>query len=268
MSKLISVSWSGGVPSTGLVAASIAGLLPRVDVAIFADTGAETETTYRTVEEWRGFIQQRGIDVLGAPVATSIVDDILTPEVHFADVPFYTLHPDGKVGKLKRQCTAEYKVRPIKRGLRDYLGVSRRGRLGSGIVEQWIGYTREEVGRIHAPRVAWIKERFPWIDKGWYRFNVVDFLVDFCERYRLPMPTDSACWMCPFRGDWWTLPEQGRAVEFDASIRYVTKLKADGPCFLTRDCEPLSEIVLKPVPEPRLLQMAFAMECGSGYCEL
>ena len=57
----------------------------------------------------------------------------------------------------------------------------RRGRLGPGIVEQWIGYTREEVGRIHAPRVAWITDRFPWVEKGWYRFNVIQFLREFAR---------------------------------------------------------------------------------------
>ena len=47
--SVIAISWSGGVPSTGLVAASIAGLLPRADVAVFAETYSETGSTYRTL---------------------------------------------------------------------------------------------------------------------------------------------------------------------------------------------------------------------------
>jgi hypothetical protein len=41
------------VPSAGLVAASIAGLLPRAEVAVFAETYSETESTYRTLQAWR-----------------------------------------------------------------------------------------------------------------------------------------------------------------------------------------------------------------------
>jgi hypothetical protein len=269
--SLVSVSWSGGVPSTGLVAAGISGLLPKPDVAIFADTGAETESTHATIAAWAPFVEANGVDVLQAPVATSIIEDIQSDNGHFADVPFYTRRPDGGVGKLKRQCTAEYKVRPIRRGLRDYLGLSRRGRLGSAIAEQWLGYTREEIGRIHAPRVAWIKERFPWIELGWYRFNVEEFLKCFCQVHSLPMPSASACWMCPFREDWWELPEHERekAIDFDVSIRHIAKLKTDGPVYLHRSCVSLGRVVREgECEQPKTLQMSFALECGSGYCEL
>ena len=268
---VISVSWSGGIPSTGLVAGAIAGLLPKPDVAVFADTGAETESTYRTMEEWTPFVERSGIDVLRAPVAGVIFEDVLAADGHFANLPFYTLHADGRVGRLKRECTAEYKVRPIKRALRDYLGVKRRGRLAAGLVEQWLGYTREEVTRIHAPRVAWMTERYPWIDLGWYRFNVVEFLGEFCRCHFLPMPEPSACWMCPFRGDWWSLSpvEQRWAVDFDGEIRELPKLKAGGPVFLHRSCVPLQQVISEGEAEPPPpLQLEFAMECGSGYCEL
>jgi hypothetical protein len=274
--KLVSVSWSGGIPSTGLVAAGISGLLPKPDVAIFADTGAERAITYEVVRFWQPFIESHGIEVLHAPSAGHIVNDILADKGHFADIPLYTLKPDGSTGRLARHCTAEYKIRPIKRALRDRLGVSRRGRLAAGLVEQWLGYTREEIGRIGKPRVSWTRQRYPWIELGWYRHQVAEFLLDFCIDHRLPVPEASACVICPFRNDWarLSLKEAGFAVGFDADLRTARvfdRLRAGGELFLHRSCQPLAAVI---AAEPRAtgipgsVQLAFDFECDSGYCGL
>ncbi|MEE9365756.1 MAG: hypothetical protein V3W44_03620 [Dehalococcoidales bacterium] len=267
---LISVSWSGGVPSTGLVAGAIAGILPPVDLAIFADTGAETQTTYDTIEVWRPFVEAHGIDVVVIE-GQDIIADTLDPDHHFASMPFFVKNPEGKVGRLKRQCTPEYKVRPIRRALRDYLGYSRRGRVPAGIVKQQLGYTREEIGRIKGDDAKWVRKVYPWIDRGWFRFNVVSFLEEFCQRHSLPTPSESACIICPFRDDWHVLPEIDRAIEFDEFIRDSSCRGVDSPVFETSELIPLSELVaLRRAEdyEPTPLQMAFEFECGSGYCGL
>jgi hypothetical protein len=78
--SVIAISWSGGVPSTGLVAPSIAGLLPRAEVAAFAETYSETESTYRTLRAWRPFIQGHDMDAFhffGKPLRHS-----RNPRVH------------------------------------------------------------------------------------------------------------------------------------------------------------------------------------------
>jgi hypothetical protein len=267
---LITTSWSGGIPSTGLLAGAIDGILPPVDLAIFADTGAETQTTYDTVEVWRPFVEAHGIDVVIVG-DQDIVGDTLAGNGRFADIPFFIRNLEGSTGRLRRQCTPRYKVRPIKRALRDYLGVSRRGRLPAGLVTQQLGYTREEIGRIKGDREKWLTKVYPWIDRGWFRFNVVDFLHGFCERHSLPMPHHSACWMCPFRDDWHELPEIGRAISFDEAVRDSGVTQVDSPTFLNSELVPLHELVAirqaghyEPVP----LQMSFALECDSGYCGL
>jgi hypothetical protein len=274
--QIVSVSWSGGVPSTGLVAAGIAGLLPKPDAVTFADTGAERAITYQVVKAWAPFIESHGIEVLHAPPAGHIVNDILAEKGHFADIPLYTLRPDGSTGRLARHCTAEYKIRPIRRALRDRLGASRRGRLAAGLVTQWLGYTREEVGRIGRPRVAWTVQAYPWIELGWYRHQVIEFLLDFCARHSLPMPEPSACKICPFRDDWARLPltDAGFAVAFDATLRTLpslARLRAGGELFLHRSCQPLPSVIaqdLESEREPAALQLGFAWECDSGACGL
>lgn len=266
---LITTSWSGGVPSTGLLAGAIEGILPPVDVAFFADTGAETKSTYDTIDAWRPFVESRGIDVIVIG-DQDIVADVLDPDHHFVSIPFFVENLGGNAGRLRRQCTTRYKVRPIKRALRDYLEVSRRGRLPPGLVIQQLGYTREEVGRIKGDREKWLKKTYPWIDRGWYRFNVVEFLQGFCQRHSLPMPTESACIVCPFRDNWHALPEIDEAIRFDEAIRDSGLTQVDAPIFLTSELIPLSELVSRRQAhyEPVPLQMSFAMECGSGYCGL
>jgi hypothetical protein len=273
--QVVSVSWSGGVPSTGLVAAGVSGLLPRPDVVIFADTGAERLVTYEIVANWQPFIEAHGIEVLHAPQAGHIVDDVLGTR-RFASIPFFSPQPGGRVARLKRQCTAEYKIRPIRRALRDRLGASRRGRLAAGLVTQWLGYTREEIGRIGRPRVSWVTQAYPWIELGWYRYQVVEFLLDFCARHSLPMPEPSACVICPFRDDWARLPlnEAGFAVDFDDKLRTwpsLARLRAGGDLYLHRSCQPLPSVIVQDLEterEPQALQLSFALECDSGYCGL
>ena len=45
------VSYGGGVQSTAIVLMAIDGLIPKPDYVIFADTGSEMESTYKTVKE-------------------------------------------------------------------------------------------------------------------------------------------------------------------------------------------------------------------------
>ena len=253
-----------------MVAASIDGVLPGVDVAIFADTGAETQSTYDTVAAWTPFFESKGIRVVRADV-WGRVTDCADQSGHFAAVPFYTVDAGGKRGRLKRQCTTEYKVRPIRRSIRLLLGKAVTGRLAVGLAEQWIGYTREEVGRLKPSRVAFLVDRFPWIELGWFRWQVEEYLRGFARTHLLPMPRASACWMCPFRDDWHVLPDEeiARAVSFDTRIRDLRRRGVAGQLFLHRSCQPLPQVVESLRSErraPVVSQLAFAMECGGGGC--
>ena len=115
--SVIAISWSGGVPSTGLVAASIAGLLPRAEVVVFAETYSETDSTYRTLHAWRPFIQSQDIEVLTC-TGGHVAGDALRLDA-FLQIPAYTLLPGNRrSSRLKRQCTTNYKTKPIRRVLR------------------------------------------------------------------------------------------------------------------------------------------------------
>jgi hypothetical protein len=48
--------------------------------------------------------------------------DALDPAHRFASMPLFTLGPHGERGMARRQCTTEYKIRPIKAEVRRRLG--------------------------------------------------------------------------------------------------------------------------------------------------
>ena len=115
--SIVAISWSGGVPSTGLVAPSIAGLLPRAEVVAFAETYSEAESTYRTLRAWRPFIQSQDIELLTC-TGGHVAGDALRLDA-FLQIPAYTLLPGNRrSSRLKRQCTTNYKTKPIRRVLR------------------------------------------------------------------------------------------------------------------------------------------------------
>jgi hypothetical protein len=119
--SIVAISWSGGVPSTGLVAPSIAGLLPRAEVVVFAETYTETESTYRTLRAWRPFIQGHGIEVLTC-TGGHVAGEALQLD-QFLQIPAYTLLPGNRrSSRLKRQGTTLYKTRLIRRAWRDRPG--------------------------------------------------------------------------------------------------------------------------------------------------
>jgi len=182
-----------------------------VEFAVFADTGDEPAEVYR----W--------LDRLESAVSIPIVrtskgclsEDQLTRRT-CARSPWHTLNQDGGAGMLPRNCTRDYKIRPIIRAI--------RARVPKGLhVEQLIGISVDEAHRMKPARDKWLTHRWPLIDIGWTRAN--------CRRYveasGFGTPPRSACIMCPFRSasEWATLRTNAadwqRAVDFDRRLREV-----------------------------------------------
>jgi hypothetical protein len=79
--SIVAISWSGGVPSTGLVAASIAGLLPRAEVVVFAETYSETVSTYRTLR----LLKRLNLRQMALLMSTKCVAPLLSAKFGIAD---------------------------------------------------------------------------------------------------------------------------------------------------------------------------------------
>ena len=119
------ISLGGGVQSTVLALMADAGEFGDMpDVAIFADTGWEPEGVYEIVR-WLG-------EVLSFPVVTTSNGRSLREDAHegvsntgqaFVTIPVFTLSPLGAQGMQTRQCTSQYKIRPIHHAVKRHLGV-------------------------------------------------------------------------------------------------------------------------------------------------
>jgi hypothetical protein len=239
--------------------------LERPRVAIFADTQWEPAATYAHLD--------RLTDALAAaphPIevrritAGNIREDAVgraTGErARFANLPLYITGGKGKSpeGKLRRQCTREYKIDPIRRELRA---------LGHGPkapVATLIGISIDEVQRVK-PGDGWEHRAHPLVEHRLSRHDLELYL----ERHGWGRVPKSACIGCPFHGDkaWRDLRDNSPAewedaVEFDAAIRRLPMLEGDA--YLHRSLKPLADVDLTTREDLGQLDL-FADEC-EGMC--
>jgi hypothetical protein len=273
-----------GVQSTTLYLMFMRGeITPQIDCAIFADTQEEPAAVYRHLE----WLQSLNGPQIIVRTAGKLGDDLMNgtrapgaARARFAAIPAFVINEDGGIGRLKRQCSKEYKTQVIERTIRrDILGLKPRQRFPRNIkVVQYIGISLDEAGR--AGRISkrfsetckWSTPKFPLIERYWTRPDCLNYLVD-----KLPHQCPrSACTFCPNRDDTgWLLLRQtdpegwARAVRLDKSLRNgaVASRKMSGDLFLHRSCLPLDLVQFDPTPKPRELQlsMSFASEC-EGVC--
>lgn len=225
------LSLGAGVQSTTLLMLSAEGKLPRLDAAIFSDTQWEPAAVYAHLDRLeREVAQPASIPIYRVSVG-NIRNDALDPQHRFASMPLFIKNQDGGDGMTRRQCSAEYKIKPIKRKVRELLGRPHPEPIPRGLyAEQWIGISKDEFGRAKDSDVQYTRNAFPLLDlpggadgrPGWTR--------DDCRRY-LTMngwesTPKSACIGCPFHGNrqWRDLrdnhPEEwADAVDFDRQIR-------------------------------------------------
>jgi len=210
------LSWGRGVQSTTLAVMSAKGLLPRLDATITADTSWERQATYEVGDFYSRWLRDAGLYVEVIPGGNVRLEGAM-PHVH---IPFWTA--DG--GPLKRECTGNFKIRPIRRRIRAILGYdpSRPPAPPAGSVELWIGISWDEVERVSPSNVAYIHHRWPLIELRMTRWDCEDFLRD----QELPIPVKSACIGCPYRSasEWLLMRDEtpyefGQACEFDEANR-------------------------------------------------
>ena len=225
--RMTVVSLGGGVQSTVMALMAGEGAFGRApDCAIFADTGWEPPTIYEHLD-WLA-------DKLRFPVhivdnGRSLREDARALVNHsgnesFIDIPVYLKGTDGSGdGMGRRQCTEHYKVRPIRRKIRELLGLRKRQRIPFGAtVELWLGISTDEAIRMRTSRDRWIRNRYPLIESGMSRQDCLDWWE---IRYDRPLER-SACIGCPYQSrQRWVetkrrFPELfDEAVEIDSNMR-------------------------------------------------
>jgi hypothetical protein len=188
------------------------GKLPVPDIAVFADTGREAETTWMYQEQYIApMLRHHGLHVQIAPHSLANVD--LYGAGGKLLIPAWTTQ-SGKVGRFPTFCSTEWKKRVVNRWLRQQ---------GVKSCEVWLGITCDEASRMKDSGLDWLVHRYPLIDLFLKRADCLDII----RKAGLPEPAKSSCWMCPHRGkkEWAQLTESDmqKAREFDALIREFDK---------------------------------------------
>jgi hypothetical protein len=251
------LSLGAGVQSSTLALMIARQELPPVDCAIFSDTGWEPKAVY----EWLNWLETQLPFPIHRVSAGNIRGDILekqnNPTKRIAAVPWFTLSPKGQEGMGRRQCTSEYKLRPLQRKVVELLG----GRPKGGC-EMLIGISMDEVWRMKPSRVQYIVNKFPLIEKAITRQQCLRWM----EERQYPKPPKSSCIGCPFHSDsqWRALtPEEfADAVEVDRAIRNQPGFR--GQQFMHKSLKPLDQVDFSTAEERGQLNL-FLNDC-EGMC--
>lgn len=258
------LSLGAGVQSSTLALMIARGEIPSIDAAVFADTGAEPEGIYT----WLDWLETQ----VPFPVHRVMFKDGLLENIkasilggRFAGAPFYTESATGgREGRLRRQCTREFKIDPITQAVRKLLGVGKGVRVPKGVkVIQLIGISTDEALRMKPSRHAWCEHQWPLIEREMSRADCLAWM----SRHGYPTPQKSACTFCPMHNDalWADMKANdpksfAQAVEVDEMIRGGVRGTTQ-KLFVHRSMQPLADVVFSKARQPD----DFNNEC-EGMC--
>lgn len=254
------LSLGGGTQSCALALMSAAGDLPKLDHIVFADTQGELPETYEYLDYLRGVVEKAGIPlhvVTAGNLELALLGERMTVN---PTPPAHLMKPDGSKGRIGGyKCSYDFKRRQIERQVKALCGA--RGAWKQATVEQWIGFSVDETGRmkqnddcrcghkkagrdrqnrplrIHNPACSrcdcegfqpWLVNRWPLVEMRMKRGDTIRW---FAENGH-PTPPRSACWFCPNSGNerWRELRATHpdlfeRACVIDDTIRHVQDFK-------------------------------------------
>ena len=244
--KLRILSLGAGVQSSTLALMIEHGLLPKVDGAIFADTMAEPKNVMEHLDWLKTKVSYPIYIVSFGNLTQDSLDSAKgTGKYKFITIPFYTVNSEtGKKGLLKRQCTSNYKIRPVHQKIRELLGLKKGQKRKAGTeVELLMGISYDEIIRMKENRIPWVKNSFPLIDLKMRREDCIKW---FNKNYTKELPR-SACIYCPYKTnqEWLDLKndfpdEWEKVVSFDKQIR--TGTKTNDKIYLHKNCKPIDEV--------------------------
>lgn len=201
------LSLGAGVPSTALALMScenkLAGravhpLVPVYDYIIFCDLKAEPSWVYRQLEFTRSVCARAGIPlvILEADLYGCFLQNFGRARV--PSIPFWTMGPDGKRGKMPRQCTCDCKISRIERYVRrELLGYQPREWTkpwDKHAHEMHMGIMWEERRRAKPSRQLLFQNKYPLVGMGWTRAECFAYNKDVWGLDTWA----SACAFCPF----------------------------------------------------------------------
>jgi len=274
MADLRILSLGAGVQSSTLALMIEKGEIPMVNAGIFADVKGEPQAVYDWLNYLKTQITKFPIYIVTYRDLKKDIFDASKGDFKAFTAPFYTKNIEtGKKGMLRRQCTADYKIKPVIKKIRELLGLKKGERRKEGTeVELLMGISRDEVQRMKINPIKYIKNIYPLIDKNFRRSNCLDWM----EKNNFPKPPRSACTFCPFHSatEWKEIKknkkEWDEVVALDKAIRSQERFKKKNKgsaslkdeIYLHSSCKPIDEVEFDQKTDQLDL---FTNEC-EGYC--
>jgi len=245
------LSLGAGVQSSTLALMIAHGELEPVEAAIFADTGWEPRRVYEWLDWLEAEIQRCQhpfpvYRVINGNLRQDIISGVNNRGKPFIGVPWHLKKSNGEQAMGKRQCTADYKIKPLNKKMRELVGLVPHQRAKSVMCETYIGISTDEALRMKPSRDAWNVNRWPLIEKGMARHDCLNWM----ERKGYPLPPKSSCIGCPFHSDdeWRSVkadPEAwADAILIDKLLRQQNATPLEAQPFMHRARVPLSEVDL------------------------
>jgi hypothetical protein len=258
--------------STMALMAAAGEIQPMPTAAIFADTQAEPAAVYA----WLDWLEKQ----LPYPVYRVTVGSLRDNELRIRrskksgrlylknSIPAFVRKQDGGKGLLGRRCTADYKIVPLQRKVKELVGIKRATKDVRAIM--WIGISRDEAHRMKASKVSYIKNQWPLIDVNMTRKQCLAWMAE--KGY--PVPPRSACTFCPFHSDeeWRRLKtespdEFAGVVDFEKQLQEAASKQETlkGIPYLHEACVPIGDVDLSEKRGGYAQTSLFGNEC-EGMC--
>lgn len=227
------LSLGAGVQSTAILLLARDGRIPPFEEIVFADTGDEPAAVYEHLN------RLDNVSTITRVTAGRLSETVASS---FVPIPLYQ-----RGGMGRRQCTYQFKLRPIRAHLRTF----------GAPVDLSVCISTDEILRAKDSGLKWCRNVFPLLDLGWSRQDCLTYLAD-----AWPWPVArSACVYCPLKSDreWFDLRQNhpddwAVAVAFDESAREFG--------FVHRSERPLATAILTREDAGQLV-----LEC-EGMCGL
>lgn len=227
-------------------------LVPVYDLIAFCDLGMEPPWVMDQVAFIQDVCLAAGIKfaVLKSPLYQDYLQDFGKKRV--VSIPFWTIGPDGKKGKMMRNCTMDYKIGLIQKYVRwELLGYKKGQRIKSEDIkahEMHIGFSAEEKRRCSENPHKMFVNHFPLVEMGLERKDNYAYIRDV---WGLETKA-SACTFCPFHRNYFYehlrkhhTDQYGELVEFDKMLeREQPNTKIHSKLYISRSRKRIAD--LKP----------------------
>lgn len=248
------LSCGAGVQSSTVLLMSCTGHLPKLDTAIFADTGWEPPEVYEYLDWLKEYSEQSGIPFYVVK-AGDIRDD------RFAGrMPWFVDTGSGEAGIVARGCSDRLKISPVEKKISELVGRGHGERWDAEkhFYEHWFGISADEMRRCRMSKDDHKIFRYPLIEDISPAMKRND-CIKWCKDMGFPEPARSACICCPYHSnrEWRRIKDEhpdlfAEAAALEKSVqerRGITGLKFTGMPYLHRSLVPLDQVDLSTEEE-------------------